>query len=152
MTMSQTKTGLRVENAERCPHCGQIMNEREMTLSKSMVKALARVFIFAREQGKNEFSRKEIEHCFRTLTDKATFGDWIYFSGGLVYKPKGRGTWGINVERTAAFLKGEYRLPIRIAKKKASKEVTILEEGTIKDVRDIRSFLDDQGDFIAKYL
>lgn len=149
---SQTKTGLKVENAERCPCCGQIINEREMTLSKSMVKSLARVYIHAKETGKHEFSRKDIEHCFRTLTDKATFGDWIYFSGGMVYKPEGRGSWGINMERTAAFLKGEYRVPVRISKKKATKQVTVLEEGTIKDVKDIGEFLTEQGDYIARYL
>jgi hypothetical protein len=146
------KTGIKTQGELRCPNCGQITNDRVMTLSKSMVKALTRVYIYAKEKDKHEFNRKEIEFCFKTLTEKATFGDWIYFSGGLVYKPSGRGSWGINMERTAQFLKGTYRLPIRIVKSRANSEITVVEEGTIKDVRDIGSFLSEQGDFIARYV
>jgi hypothetical protein len=124
---------------------------REINLYAELVATLIRVYKWCLDTGRNEFKRSEIkEVLLRGENDTARFGDWILFGAGMVYKPKGKGYWGLNMERVDGFLKGEKEIPVRIAKR--GKEVKVLERGTIKDIKNLSNFLSEDMKFMVKYL
>lgn len=77
------------------------------------------------------------------------FGDLVLF-GGLVYKLK-KGTYGLNMERCAAFFANTYLVPSYIMKNPVTKETTAHEYRSFKDLPSISKFLNENGDFIAEY-
>lgn len=139
-------------NREICPHCGQTINYREIGLYSGMVKALLAVYVWCIQNQKHEFTRKDI----RTILEKrgenivARWGDWILFGGGMVYKPKGKGTWGLNLKRVSDFAQGKLEIPLRLKKKGI--EIEVLETGSIYDVKGLKDLLDKNNEFLIKYL
>lgn len=111
-----------MENNRRvCPYCGQTINERIVGLYSGMVRALVRVYYWCLKEDRHEFSRKDIKHLFRGVDNEiARWGDWIMFGAGMVYKPAGKGSWGLNMERTKAFIDGKRQIPLRISKSPSS--------------------------------
>lgn len=141
-----------VINKHTCPTCGQSINEREISLYSGMVKSLARLYCRAKQRGEHEFTRKEMVDIFKgSANEIARWGDWVYF-GGLVYKPAGKGTWGLNMERCSAFLSNNLEIAIRVSKDPISKQITTIERGTVRDIKNLSSFLDENQQYIAKYL
>ena len=124
---------------------------REINLYAELVATLLRVYKWCLDNGRHEFKRAEIKDVLlRGENDTARFGDWILFGAGMVYKPKGKGYWGLNMERIKEFLEGEKEIPIKIAKR--GKEVKVLERGTIKDIKNLSEFLSEDMKFMVKYL
>lgn len=144
--------GLKTIDREICPHCGQTMNYREISLFSGMVRTLIAVYVWCLQNNVHEFSRKDIHNILlkRGESNVAHWGDWILFGGGMVYKPKGRGTWGLNLKRVNDFIQGKLEIPIRV--KKRQSEVIVLKTGSIHDVKDLSAFLDEHHDFLVKYL
>lgn len=137
-------------NREICPHCGQTINYHEVALVKTMVQALFRIYIIAKQSGKHEFKRKEIAQVLRSETETARWGDWILFGAGMIYKPTGKGSWGLNMERVNEFLTGKKIIPIRVAKR--GQDVKVLEQGTIHAVKGVSQFLDENKQYVVQYL
>lgn len=123
---------------------------REITLYAGMVRALIRVYKWCKDEGVHEFTRKDIKNkILRNENDVARWGDWILFGAGMVYKPKGKGSWGLNMERVDQFLSGELEIPIRIAKK--GKEVTIISTASIQNIPNLMDLLDEDLRYVVKY-
>jgi hypothetical protein len=139
-------------NKECCPHCGQTINNRKIALFRGMIGSLKEIYKWCKEKDRHEFSRKDIKHLLKTDGQIARFGDWVLF-GGLIYK-KEKAEWGMNMERTEAFLSGKLEIPTVVIKNPITKEVVDrLDYRTIKQVKGIEEFLDlFDGSFIAEYV
>lgn len=118
-----------------------------------MLQSLYRISKWCYYKGVHEFTRKDVKHLFHSESESARFGDWVWF-GGLVYK-KGKGKYGLNLERCEEFFRGERTIPLRILKKTyripKSWEYRTESEGTIDDIPKIVDLLDGDGEFRAKY-
>lgn len=140
-------------NRTSCTHCGQTINEREIGLYSGMVKALVRIYYTCSRSGHNEFTRKEIKPLFKGKDSEiARWGDWVIFGNGMVYKPHGKGTWGLNMERVRDFIDNKYQVNLRVLKRGKSNDITVLERGYISDVPNLSEFLDEAKEFISKYV
>jgi len=139
------------EEKQSCPTCGQSVNIREIVLFSGMVRALVKVYAWAREKDVHEFTRKDIKHLFTNENETARFGDWILF-GGLVYRPLGaqRGCYGLNFDRVEDFLSGRTQIPTTILKDplKGTHEPTDYRH--IKDIKNLSDLL-THGEFVAVY-
>lgn len=69
----------------------------------------------------------------------------------MVYKPAGKGTWGLNIERVNAFILGEREINLSILKSPDG-EIEVLETGTINEVKHLSSFLNSAKEYIAEYI
>ena len=153
MTNTYTQTYKTNTAPERCPCCGQIISWRVITIYSGMVKALIRVWFWCKKNGRHEFTRKEIKDILgKNPNEIARWGDWIIFGGGMVYKPQGKGSWGLNMERVEEFIRGERAIPIKVAKGRRAGEIEVLEYGTIKDIKGLGAFLDANQQYIVEYL
>lgn len=141
------------KNKEVCPHCGQVINNREVTIYSGMVKALVRVFYWCAQNKKHEFKRDEIKHLFKGVDNEiARWGDWRYFGNGMVYKPEGKGTWGLNMKRVRAFINGERTIPTKVLIDRVKGEKTYLEYRTIDEIKNLSEFLNDAKQYIVNYV
>lgn len=132
-----------------CCMCGKRTGQREVALFKGMVVELWKVLKWCEEKGRFEFKRKEINYLLGQV-GYARFGDWIYF-GGLVYK-KGKGEYGLNVERCNDFFSGKGQIPLSIWKDAKTKKIAEYGElGKINQVKGVVEFLDSDNLFVAKY-
>lgn len=134
---------------QSCPHCGQSVNERNIALTKVMVKSLEKVLRWCDEKNIHEFKRRDAKHLFTSETESATFGNWVFF-GGIFYK-HGMGNWGLNKDRARAFLSGKLTITVAIWYNPLTKEITVDREGTVNQVPGIAAFLTEEGDFLAEY-
>lgn len=118
-----------------------------------MVKALIRIYAWCLQNKSHEFTRKQIKHLFRGSENEiARWGDWILFGGGMVYKPGGKGSWGLNMERVKSFINGERSIPTRVLVKSLPSQTTeYYDYKYIKQISSLSEFLDEAGQFIAKY-
>lgn len=127
--------------------------EREIALFEGMAEALWRIFRWCEDKGIHEFSRKDVKHLLRTESESARFGDWVWF-GGLVYK-RGKGRYGLNMERCDRFFRGRYQIPLRIFKKtyKMPKTWQYRTEGvgTINEIPALTRLIGSDGEFRARY-
>lgn len=136
----------------KCPSCGQSVNKRKISLIKDMVTSLRKVYIWCAEHRRHEFRRREIKHLLLTENESAHFGDWVYF-GGILYKPdKGRGYWGMNMERAKAFLDGKSAINTVCIKDPLTQTHELSEEKFISQIRGIETFLDENKDYVPEYL
>ncbi len=134
---------------QRCPTCGRITSEREITLYRGLIQALFRVFMWAGKKGIHEFSRKDIKHLFANENDTARFGDLVFF-GGLVYKPR-KGRYGLNLERCEAFFDGRYEIPIVVIKNPVTGEIRKEDYRPIGGIPSILELLDQDMEYVARY-
>lgn len=139
-------------NKEVCPTCGHTTNDRVVTAYSGMVRALVRIFYWCKQNNRHEFDRKEIKHLFQGVDNEiARWGDWVLFGNGMVYKPGGKGSWGLNMDRVASFIRGELKIPTSVAVR-PDKTFYILEERSIREIKSISTFLDENLHFVAKYI
>lgn len=124
---------------------------REINIYTGLVSALIRAYKWCLDNDRHEFSRSDIKHLIlRNENDTARWGDWILFGNGMVYKPEGKGSWGLNMERVQEFLEGKREIPIKVAKR--GKEFKVLEIGTIKNIKNLSDYLDGDMKYMVKYL
>lgn len=138
---------------ERCKECGHIVENRVLRLNQTLVTALYRVWKWCGEKGVHEFDRKEVRHLFTTETMVATFGDLQYF-GGILYRPdgKGRGYWGINMERAAKFFSDAYAVNSRIVLDRITNAVIDRQEPLfMRQVPRLTKFLDSEFRYVPEY-
>lgn len=136
------------EGRKVCHSCGQTINSREISLFSGMVKALFEVAKWCKENNQYEFTRKDIKHLLKNDGQIARFGDWVLF-GGLVYK-KGKGHYGINIDRTRKFYANQLEIPIAVTKSPTG-GIETLRTGTILNVPNLSQFLDENLMYKAKY-
>jgi len=133
---------------EICHECGQTINSREISLFSGMVKALFEVAKWCKQNNTYEFTRKDIKHLLKNDSQIARFGDWVLF-GGIVYK-KGKGHYGINIDRARRFYANQLEIPIAVSKDPKG-VITTLRSGKILDVPNLTAFLDENYMFKARY-
>lgn len=136
------------EGRKVCDSCGQTINNREISLFSGMVTSLWEVIKWCNQNQVHEFTRKDIKHLLKRDSDIARFGDWALF-GGIVYK-RGRGKYGINLDRATMFYSDKLEIPIALEKTPEG-EINVLRRGTISNVPNLTHFLDNELNFIAKY-
>jgi hypothetical protein len=137
-------------NKEACPCCGQSINQRKITLFRGMADSLKKVFQWCIEKNKHEFSRKDIKHLLTTDSEIARFGDWVWF-GGIVYK-RGKGEYGINMERANAFFTGKLKIPMTIVKDPKTDEHYGEDYRSLSEMHKLKDLLDIDGSYIAEYV
>lgn len=129
---------------------GKATKWREINLYTGMVKSLIRVYDWCQKKGVHEFTRKEIKNkILLDENDAARWGDWIMFGSGMVYKPEGKGSWGLNMPRVKNFLDGKRKIPLRILKR--GKDIRVVEWGNIKKVKNLMSMLDEDLKYLVTY-
>jgi len=141
-----------IHNQVRCSTCGRISNQREVTLYTGMVKDLARVYQWCMQNRKYEFTRKEIKHLFLSENSSARWGDWILFGRGMIYKPKGKGSWGMNLERTEFFLKNQYPIYGRVVIAPITREKHYYDKKFISEIPELKDLLDEDGSYKINYI
>jgi hypothetical protein len=117
------------------------------------VKALIQVWWWCRKNGKHEFKRKEINHILEKdgTTVTANWGNWIFF-GGLVYKPSGKGSWGLNMGRCQEFIEGKLMIPTKVSKNPLTKEIVKFDMKYIRGIPSLGRYLDENQQYIVQYL
>lgn len=136
------------EGREVCHSCGQTINNREISLFSGMVKALFEVAKWCKDNNQYEFTRKDIKHLLKDDGQIARFGDWVLF-GGIVYK-KGKGHYGINIDRARKFYANQLEIPIVVLKSPKG-DISPIKTGKILDVPNLSTFLDENLMFKAVY-
>ncbi len=136
-------------NYSICPHCGQkIRGERQIALYNGLIFTLKRIYEWCLRTGKHEFQRKDIKGLFiRNENDTARFGDLVMF-GGLVYK-KGKGKYGLNMERCRDFFQDKYEIPTIVWKK----GLLIRKENykKLSEIPTLLELLDKEGNYKVEY-
>lgn len=141
-----------VHNKKVCPECGQVVNKREVTLYSGMVKALLRVYAWCHENGINEFTRKDMKHLFRGSDNLiARWGDWVLFGNGMVYKPNGKGTWGLNMGRVKEFIDKQRKVPTTVVIDRTKGPNEYLDYKSIDEIPNLSEFLDQFQMYIVNY-
>jgi len=133
---------------KRCPHCGQVIDTREISLFKGMYEALAIAFDWCKAHKTYKFEMKNIRDLIGK-NEYARFGDWVYFSG-LVFKDE-KASYGINIERVNDFLFKNARICISGWKDPLTGQFTPSRWGTRYDVPGLIKFLNDKQMFEANY-
>ena len=136
------------QEKNRCPHCGQVIDKREIALYKGLVEALAEVYKWNREKGVHEFKMRDIRHLIGQV-NYARFGDWVFF-GGLVYKNE-KAHYGLNMERCREFFAGRSTIPTRVWKDPMTGEIEKCDYRTVRDIPGVVEFLNEKGLYEAKY-
>jgi hypothetical protein len=138
------------ECVKRCPTCGRITSNREISLYRGIISALARVYQYVIKRNDGYcFTRKEVKHLFHNENDTARFGDLVMF-GGLVFK-KSKAHYGLNMERCINFFSGEYSIPTKIIKNSMTNELTFLDYKKIHEIPKLTELLDEYGFYKANY-
>jgi len=137
-------------NKKRCPTCGRSINSRVITLFDGMVMSLIRVYIWCKQNNVHEFARKDIKHLLKGANEIARFGDWVMF-GGLVYKYS-KGHYGLNLGRCREFFSGKRAIASVAVKNPITGEIIYKEAKFIGEIKNIREFLDKNGQFISEYM
>jgi hypothetical protein len=122
---------------------------------KGLVWTLWQVLMWCERKGKHEFITKEAREVMGQV-GYHRFGDWVYF-GGLVYRPedengkKGKGRYGLNIERCHQFFAGTYKIPKAVWKNPVTGEIRTDEYVTIEQLPHLVEFLNENDQFIAQY-
>jgi len=132
----------------RCPYCKRIIDKREISLYRSLIESLGKIYKWCREKEIHNFTKKNIKGLL-DHNDYARFGDLILF-GGLVYKG-GQSKYGLNMERCEEFFAGKTKIPTRILKDPITKEIEHFDYKTIRDIPGLVKFLDDEGLYQPHY-
>ncbi len=133
---------------QRCLACGHIISKRQIGLYHGLIETLWTVFKWCEQRGAHEFQTKQVKHLF-DLNSSARFGDLVYF-GGLVYKTK-KAHYGLNMQRCNDFFRGQYKIPEYVVKNPVTGQIEQGPDITINEVKNLREFLNKQGEFQARY-
>lgn len=144
---------MKTSHKQSCPTCGQSVNRRKIPLTKEMVRVMVAIHQWCEENGKHEFSRKEIKHLFLTDVEIATFGNWVYF-GGILYWPDEakhtKGRWGMNMQRAREFIRGEKPINSIAWKDPLTKTIELGEPKFIHQIKGVEEYMSG-GVFIPEY-
>jgi len=137
-----------MEEIERCKECGHLLlGLRTIALYKGLITGLFEVLKWCEEKNVHEFEMSEVKHLLGK-NEYARFGDLALF--GLVYK-RGKGRYGLPIERLGAFFAGDEAIPIELEKDPRTGALTQKRWAKIGDIPSLVSFLDDNWRFVAKY-
>ena len=138
-----------METVNRCKECGHIVRgNRIISLYSGLITALFDIFKWCEEKGVHEFEMRAVKHILGK-NEYARFSDLAMFSG-LVYK-KGKGNYGLNIDRCGAFFSGVEPITIELEKNPVSGELTPKRTALINEIPSLLTFLDDNWRYIAKY-
>lgn len=139
----------------RCPTCRRILNERDITLFEGLVVALWHVWRWCEARGQFTFQRREVKHLFKTETETAHFGNWIYFGGiitrHLVDGRPRKGWYAFDVAKTRSFFSGNLKIPTIVTKDPVTKSLTPREYKTVTEIPSIEEFLNADNDWVLQY-
>lgn len=133
---------------QSCPTCGQSVNRREVQINAQQIRAMYQIYAECMDKGSSSFTRKEVSKYLTTETLVATFGDLKHTS--LFHKPA-KGKYEINVERCRLFFAGRLAIPTKILKDPLKRIATALEYSFLNEVKNIKDFLDSEGQMIVRY-
>jgi hypothetical protein len=139
------------ENIQVCPTCGQSVNIRQIPFYTGMVEALWGVYRWCKEEGRNEFEKKEIKHLISDI-ESSVFAYWRWWPEGLVYSPDNiKGHYGLDLQKCHEFFSGRLKLPMEIWTNPLTKELTYKNYQTIEGVPHLGNFLDENKNYISQY-
>ena len=133
---------------KRCPHCGQVIDTREIALYQGMYEALAIAHDWCKKHSTYRFKMKDIKDEIGK-NEYARFGDWVYFSG-LVFKEE-KASYGLNMERVRDFLFRDKQICIAGWKDPITGQFTPSRWGTRNQIPGLVKFLDNNQMFEARY-
>lgn len=134
-----------------CATCGHrhTTDLREIAMYKGLAQGLWAAYIWCRQKGTHEFSRRQVNQLMGQVA-YSRFVDWVYF-GGLVYK-QGKGHYGLNMERCEQFFTNKLAIPTRLWKDPITKSIVEKTDyKTIREIPNITEFLDSDHQYIALY-
>lgn len=130
-----------INSKKCCSHCSQPIESRDIQFYSELIKALYRVSKWCRENNVYEFEMKEVRDLLGK-NEYARFGDLVWF-GGIVYK-KGKASYGINIERSVAYFKGELKAPLFITLDYLGRKIGG-KDGYITDIKKLKDFLSTEN-------
>jgi hypothetical protein len=141
---------IKIKEKNRCPHCGHVIDKREIALFKGLLKALWRAYDYCLIKGgdKHEFTMQEIKDLLGK-NEYARFGDWKNF-GGLVYKIK-KAHYGLNMERCDKFFRNQLSIPSKIWKDQGNGEMEPCDYRFAREFPGLDQFLNDDLEYQARY-
>lgn len=139
---------MKTVNIEKCPCCGQSVNEREISLYEGMVDALANVFAWCKEKNRWEDIRfKEFNHLLGP-SEMARFSDWRFFAPHLI--SGANGSYTFDEKGIAAYLANETTVNTRILNNPLTKERKFFDPKKAREVAPAYAFM-DAGEYVATY-
>jgi hypothetical protein len=138
---------MKVEH-NRCPHCGQVIDKREIALFKGMYEALAIAYDWCQGHKTYRFKTKDIRDMIGK-NEYARFGDWVYFSG-MVFKEE-KGHYGLNMERVSEFLFKDKVITIAGWKDPLTGQFTPSRYGSKRQIPGLQEFLDSKQMYESRY-
>lgn len=142
---------------EICPCCGQTINPRIVGIGLQHIIPLLRVYVWAKENNRQRFARKEIAKFLKSETEVANFA-YLKWKGGLLYEPiqAKAGEYGINFERCEKFFKNELEIPSELIvypqKPDEPRRIEVNKVSYFKDMKGIGKWLNANGEFVVQYL
>jgi len=141
-----------IKEKNRCPHCGRVIDKREIAMFSGLVEALWEIVKWCHagksDWQRHEFSMAEVRHMLGQ-NEYARFGDWVLF-GGLVYKTK-KAHYGLNMDRCDEFFDGKRSIPGRIWKDQGTGELELIDYKFVGGFPGLIEFLDGDMQYQAKY-
>ena len=133
-----------------CPICNGNIKDRKVALHRELVEELYKVYRWCGEKGVHEFSMSDIKHLL-SQSGYSRFNNLTRF-GGLVYRPednlhKNSGKYGMNMGRTRAFFRGEYKIPIQIVIDQITDERKASTYVSVHDIKGIYTMLRRDGSY-----
>jgi hypothetical protein len=138
----------------RCPFCNGNIADRQITLYAGLIRTVYEIYKYLGKNQKHEFNVKEVK-ALMSKNDYARFGDMVKF-GGLIYKPKDesgkshKGMFGMNMQRTKEFYRGERQIPVTIMLNQITNEILESNYVTVKDFPELHYQLTVDGEYNPK--
>lgn len=131
-----------------CPVCHSNIKDRKITIFKSLIDSLYKIYCWCGEKRIHEFEMKDVRH-FLDHSGYSCFNNLVRF-GGIVYRPDldgapNAGKYGINMGRARAFFKGEYKIPVQIVIDQITNERIAATYISIHDVPELYTLLNRHG-------
>ena len=131
-----------------CPVCSGNIEDRKVAIYSELLTALYQVYVWCGKNGRHEFSMKDIRELLGR-NEYARFGDLVRF-GGLVYKPDGKASYGLNMGRTKEFFNGQRSIPIQIVLNQITDEIVAATYVYVWQIRGLPELLDAEGGYDYK--
>lgn len=140
---------MKAQNIQKCPHCGQSANKREITLYKGMVDALARVYKWCSEKRRWDNIRfRDFAHLLGP-NEMARFSDWPTFDSKMVGNEKRK--YVFNEKLIAEYLANRRKVPSLILRDPLRRPTDeAFEEKYAKEISPLYEFM-DEDEYVAKY-
>ena len=134
-----------------CPQCQQPIKDdwREIAITNQLLQAIWKVYKWSEEKGKTEFKMGDIGHLLDTK-QYATFNNVAKVAPAIISSEK-KGEYKIDLEWCDKFFKGEVAIPVTAWRHGITKETRPDKLAHISEVPALTEFLDQDGDYIARY-